>query len=93
MARIIKEKAATLKDRFYLQVKADLLDITKTTFVDETFENALDLLDEVIVVEICSLLRTRRTGKALGDDSILNEFLKAIGPLLIAIIVTLATAY
>jgi hypothetical protein len=42
--------------------------------------------------EILFLLRTRKANKALGPDSISNDFLKAIGILLATALATLTEA-
>ena len=78
-ARTIHEKAKALKERFYPEVHADLQDISDMSFNDDSFMPTIELKKHVQAEEVTNLLRTRRRNKAPGNDSISNEFLKAMG--------------
>jgi len=91
-AYTIPEKAQALRARFYPKVEADLDDITDTTFTEETFPQALEVCQEVTADEIMALIRTRRANKAPGNDSIPNDFLKAMGLPLAKAVAAIATA-
>ncbi len=89
----ILDKVTALYTRFYLLVEADLTNIYNIIFIDKTYQNTL-LLDQYVTSnEIQALLYTRKTNKALGSDSISNNFLKAIGKPLTIIVVALALIY
>jgi hypothetical protein len=91
-AYTIPEKAQALRARFCPKVEAGLDDITDTTFTGETFSQALKVCQEVTADEIIALIRTRRASKAPGNDSIPNDFLKAMGLLLAKTVVAIAMA-
>lgn len=91
-ATTIPEKAIVLRERFYPRVDADLDDIIDTTFSDNTFSNPLEIESQVTADEVAHLLRTRRINRAPGDDSISNDFLKAMGEPLTKAVACLATA-
>jgi hypothetical protein len=91
-AYMIPEKAQALRAMFCPKVEAGLDDITDTTFTGETFSQALKVCQEVTADEIIALIRTRRASKAPGNDSIPNDFLKAMGLLLAKTVVAIAMA-
>ncbi len=90
---IILEKAQALKARFYLKVEAELEDITNTSFIEETFSQALEICQEATTNKIIALIRTRRANKAPGPDSIPNNFLKAVGLPLVKVVALITIAY
>lgn len=92
IAYTIEEKAEVLRKRFYPKVEADLDDITDTTFSDETFLNPIEVESQATAEEIASILQTRRANRAPGDDSISNDFLKAMGTPLTVAVAGLTTA-
>jgi hypothetical protein len=73
-------------------VEAALDNIADDTFADDTFLAPLEVKDKVTAEDITALLCTRRTNRAPGDDSISNDFLKAMGEPLAAAVAGLATA-
>lgn len=91
-AHTIPEKAQALKARFYPKVEAELDDITDTSFVEETFSQALEIRQEATADEILALIRTRQANKAPGPDSIPNDFLKAMGLPLAKAVASITTA-
>ena len=86
IATSLPDKIQALRQRFYPIVHADLADITDSSFEDSSFLDPLTISQAVDTQEVLSLLRTRRTNKAPGSDSIPNDFLKAMGePLAVAV--------
>jgi len=92
-ARTIPEKVEALKERFYPEVQADLSDINETTFNDDSFLETLEIQERVEPEEITRILRTRRTNRAPGSDSISNDFLKAMGEPLAKAVAELTMLY
>ena len=92
LATTIPDKVAVLCTRFYPSVEADLTNIYNITFAENICQDALPLEQSVTLDEIQALLRTRKTNRALGSDSISNDFLKAIGRPLTTAVAALASA-
>ena len=92
VATSLPDKVQALRQRFYPIVRANLDDITDTRFADSSFLDALAISQAVDTQEVLNLLRTRRTNKAPGSDSIPNDFLKAMGEPLAAAVAAIATA-
>jgi hypothetical protein len=92
VATSLPDKVQALRQRFYPIVRADLEDITDSSFEDSSFPDPLAISQAVDVQEVLNLLRTRRTNKAPGSDSIPNDFLKAMGEPLAAAVAAIATA-
>lgn len=65
---------------------------TDSSFEDSSFLDPLAISQAVDTQEVLNLLRTRRTNKAPGSDSIPNDFLKAMGEPLAAAVAAIATA-
>ena len=72
-------------------VKADLTDITDTRFEDSSFLDPLTISQAVDAQEVLNLLYIRRANKAPSNDSIPNDFLKAIGEPLAVAVAAIAT--
>jgi len=93
LAYLIPKKAEALKARFYPTTEVDLSDIYDTLFQDSFFQDSLEVPKLAISEEVSSLLRARKLYKALGNDCILNGFLRAMGPKLAEAMARLANAY
>ncbi|TVY59574.1 putative RNA-directed DNA polymerase from transposon X-element, partial [Lachnellula suecica] len=91
-ATTIEGKAEALRARFYPEVIADLSDITDTSWSDDSCPDAVEVVKSTTAEEVRSLLATRSAGKAPGNDSISNEFLKTMGTRLCAAVAVIATA-
>ena len=87
---LIPEKAKVLKARFYLIVEVDLSDIQNTFFQGPL--GSLDIPQLAIADKVSSLLKARKSYRALGNNCISNDFLRAIGPKLAKAVAQLANA-
>ena len=92
IATSLPDKVQALRQRFYPIVEADLTDVTDTRFEDSSFLDPLTISQVADSQEVLNLLRTRRANKAPGNDSIPNDFLKAMGEPLAAAVAAIATA-
>ena len=92
IATSLPDKVQALRKRFYPRVEADLADISDTTFEDSSFLNPLAICQDTNPQEVLNLLRTRRANKAPGNDSIPNNFLKAMGEPLAVAVAAITTA-
>jgi hypothetical protein len=87
------EKATLLTDRFFPDSIADLTDVTDTTFGRDTFLADLLVLPQTVTADdVEQTLRYTRAWKALGDNRLPVEFLRACGPLLYYILAAIAIA-
>ena len=82
-----------MKARFFPKAKADLLDVTKITFQEESFLPNLIIINQIAIEEkVKAILKSRKLFKIPGIDSIPNSFLQAIGQRMVDAIAALATA-
>ena len=80
------------KNAFFSQTQADLSNISdKKTLISyinfqpaaETFSNKLEISDEVLYKDICSILASKLSWSALNHDHISFNFFKTMSPLII----------
>ena len=69
-------------------------DIINTSFDKDTFSKQILLFPlKVILLEALQVINKQKSGKALGPDGVLMEFLKAIRNPIAVVITKLATSY
>ena len=74
-----KEKVEALSKRFYPPSPANLQDIADTTFVSSTFARTqIEIDQQVTPAQALAAISRQKLGKALGNDQITTEFLKAM---------------